>query len=225
MLARLLFSLLFVASCANAGPLQADPQRDYRVLVESQPIAELWPQLAQSIAKNSESGLHDRIAQKISSSSGLSPDARGRAVAAIPSVLVAARTEFAQRLEAGGGGDLLNYLVLTVYPKYITPTEASTLAEFYRSATGAKMLRLTPVMIAERRANPAADPFAKHFTSAEIEAVTAFARQPAAQKMNAVAPQVREEMNRYFADRSEPILSSLATKYAADLIAQVVPSQ
>ena len=216
LLARLALPCLLAAAAAHASaaPLSDDKKQALAEFVVAYRLAEVWPQMAPKIARDSLPRLEDATHADLDADKF--PDA-ARAEAAharVPALLAEGRRELEDALQRFDADELAAYTAYEIYAKYFETAEIRQISAFFESPTGRKLSDLGPTIVAESRQPRAGNVMARHFDETELAEIDAFWNSPTGQKMHETAEQIREDMHAHFIERSESAVQAVARDLA-----------
>jgi hypothetical protein len=177
-------------------------------------LAELWPQMAPKIARDSLPRLEAATHADIDADKVADGARAAAAHARVPALLAQGRKDLASALQAFDADELAAYTAYEIYAKYFETVEIRQINAFFGSATGHKLTAAAPDILVESRKPGSGDVMARHFDAPELAEITAFWNSPVGQKMNQTAEQVREDMHVHFIERSEPSVQAVARRLA-----------
>ena len=217
LLARLALPCLLAAAAAHASaaPLSDDKKQALAEFVVAYRLAEVWPQMAPKIARDSLPRLEDATHADLDADK--SPAA---AHARVPALLAEGRQELEDALQRFDADELAAYTAYEIYAKYFETQEIRDISAFFGSPTGRKLNDLAPTILIESRKPQAGNVMAQHFDEKELAEIDAFWNSPTGQKMHATAEQIREDMHAHFVERSEAAVQAVARDLAAKAEAQ-----
>jgi len=218
-------ALALSAACANieTETPTGDKQRALVEFIGAYRLAELWPQMAPKIARDSMPRLEDAARADIDADPLSTPQARTTAQARVGGLLPSARRNLEAALQTFDADELASYTALHVYGKYFDTSEIRAMTAFFNTAPGRKLTALGPTILAESRHAGSGDVMARHFDEAELKDIQAFWQSPLGEKMRSTAEQVREDMHAHFIDTSEPALQAVARTLATQAEADEAP--
>ena len=217
LLARLALPCLLAAAATHAwsAPLPEDKKQALAEFVVAYRLAEVWPQMAPKIARDSLPRLEDATHADLDADK--SPEA---AHARVPALLADGRRELEAALQRFDADELAAYTAYEIYAKYFETEEIRDINRFFVSPTGRKLNDLAPTILVESRQPQAGNVMARHFDEKELAEIDAFWNSPTGQKMHATAEQIREDMHAHFVERSEAAVQAVARDLATKAEAQ-----
>ena len=218
-LARFALALLaaLAATAARAQPASAPDDGKRQALADfivAYRLAEVWPQMAPKIARDSLPRLEDATHADLDHDRFATPALAEAAHARVPALLVQGRRDLQEALQRFDADELAAYTAYEIYARYFETAEIRQITAFFDSPTGRKLSALGPAIAAESRRPSEGDPMLRHFDAGELAEIAAFWKSPLGLKMNATAEQIREDMHAHFIERSEPALQAVARAIA-----------
>jgi hypothetical protein len=209
-----------VAPASAATPLPDDKRQALAEFIAAYRLAEVWPQMAPKIARDSLPRLEDATHADLDADKF--PDAAHAeaAHARVPALLAEGRRELEDALQRFDADELAAYTAYEIYAKYFETSEIRELSAFFGSPVGRKVTELGPQILAESRRPRAGDVMARHFDAGELAQIAAFWNSPTGVKMSASAEQIREDMHAHFIESSEAAVQAVARDLASKAEAQ-----
>jgi hypothetical protein len=213
---------LLASACAAAlaasvaDPLPEDKKQALADFKDAYRLAELWPQMAPKIARDSLPRLEDATHADIDADKLADGKTAEAAHARVAPLLTKGRRQLEAALQAFDADELAAYTAYSIYGKYFETAEIRDIAAFFGSDTGKKLTTLAPAILVESRKPGAGDVMARHFSEPELKEITRFWDSPLGRKMNETAEPIREEMHAHFIERSEASLQSVARRLASE---------
>ena len=204
-----------MAGASAAPPLSDDKKQALAEFVVAYRLAEVWPQMAPKIARDSLPRLEDATHADLDADK--SPEA---AHARVPALLAEGRQELEAALQRFDADELAAYTAYEIYAKYFETEEIRDISRFFGSPTGRKLNALAPTIVAESRQPQSGNVMARHFDETELAEIDAFWNSPTGQKMHATAEQIREDMHAHFIERSDAAVQAVARDLASKAEAQ-----
>ena len=221
-LARFALTALLAALAAtpahaqSATPLaDADRRQALAEFIVAYRLADVWPQMAPKIARDSLPRLEDATHADLDHDHFASAAQAEAAHARVPALLAQGRKDLQDALQRFDADELAAYTAYEVYARYFETAEVRQISAFFGSPTGRKLTTLGPTIVAESRRQGTGDPLDRHFDAAERAEITAFWTSPLGLKMNATAERIREDMHAHFIERSEATLQAVARQLAS----------
>jgi uncharacterized protein len=202
------------AHAAAAPPPPDDKQQALEEFIVAYRLAEVWPQMAPKIARDSLPRLEDATHADLDADKFADAAQAQAAHARVPALLAEGQRELAQALQRFDADELAVYTAYEIYAKLFETGEIRQISAFFGSPTGRKLTEQAPAILIESRKPGAGDVMARHFDADELAAIEAFWNSPVGRKMNQTAEQIREEMHAHFIERSEPALQAVARELA-----------
>jgi len=213
----LLCTLLAMSACANAAaaPLPDDKRQALAEFVVAYRLADVWPQMAPKIARDSLPRLEDATHAALDSDKFADRAQSDAAHARVPALLAQGRRDLEAALQRFDADELAAFTAYEIYARYFETAEIRELTRFFDSATGRKVTTLAPTILAESRKPDAGDVMARHFTPDELAEIATFWSSPVGIKMSSNAEQIREDMHAHFIERSQAAVQSVARALAS----------
>lgn len=206
------------AQPANAPAASAPTDDKRQALAEfigAYRLAEVWPQMAPKIARDSLPRLEDATHADLDHDKFATPALAEAAHARVPALLAQGRRDLQSALQRFDADELAAYTAYEIYSKYFETAEIRQITAFFGSPTGRKLSALGPTLVAESRQPVKGDPLDRHFDEQERAEILAFWQSPLGAKMNATAEQIREDMHAHFIERSEASVQEVARQLAS----------
>lgn len=216
-LAALLLALAATpARAQTAASAPADDKRQALAdFIVAYRLADVWPQMAPKIARDSLPRLEDATHADLDHDTFATPALAEAAHARVPALLAQGRRDLQAALQRFDADELAAYTAYEIYAKYFETAEIRQITAFFGSPTGRKLSALGPTIVAESRRPTGVDPLERHFDEQERADILAFWQSPLGAKMNATAEQIREDMHAHFIERSEGAVQDVARQLAA----------
>ena len=202
------------SQAVSATPLPEDKRQALADFVVAYRLADVWPQMAPKIARDSLPRLEDATHADLDADTFPDRARSDAAHARVPALLAEGRRELESALQRFDADELAAYTAYEIYAKYFETAEIRELSAFFDSATGRKVTTLAPTILVEARKPGAGDVMARHFDAQELAEITAFWNSPTGIKMSATAEQIREDMHAHFIERSEASVQAVARELA-----------
>ena len=209
---------VFAAATAHAQPASApadDRKQALSDFIVAYRLADVWPQMAPKIARDSLPRLEDATHAELDHDRFATPALAEAAHARVPALLARGRRDLQGALQRFDADELAAYTAYEIYAKYFETAEIRQITAFFGSPTGRKLSALGPTLVAESRRPAGGDPLDRHFDEQERVEIMAFWKSPLGLKMNATAEQIREDMHAHFIERSEATLQEVARQLAS----------
>jgi len=206
------------AATVRAQPASApvdDKKQALTDFIVAYRLADVWPQMAPKIARDSLPRLEDATHADIDQDKFATTQLAEAAHARVPALLAQGRRDLQDALQHFDADEFAAYTAYEIYAKYFETAEIRQITAFFDSPTGRKLNALGPTILAESRKPASGDPLERHFDADELAEIAAFAKSPAGLKMNATAEQIREDMHAHFVERSEAALQAVARQLAS----------
>jgi hypothetical protein len=211
----LLCTLAAAAAHATAAPpLSDDRKQALTEFIVAYRLAEVWPQMAPKIARDSLPRLEDATHADLDADKFADRAQADAAHARVPALLAEGQRELEQALQRFDADELAVYTAYEIYAKLFETGEIRQISAFFGSPAGRRLTEQAPAILVESRKPGAGDVMARHFDADELAAITAFWNSPVGRKMNQTAEQIREQMHAHFVERSEPALQAVARDLA-----------
>jgi hypothetical protein len=208
--AALALALAVAATTSHADAAADDKSQALKEFVAAYRLAELWPQMAPRIARDSLPRLEDATHADIDADVFPTPASAVAAHAQVALLLAQGRKELEAALQTFDADELAAWTAYKIYARYFETEEIRQINAFFGSATGRKLTAAAPDILVESRKPGAGDVMARHFSAPELAEITTFWNSPVGVKMNRTAEQVREDMHAHFIERSEASVQTVA---------------
>jgi hypothetical protein len=196
-------------------PLPDDKKQALAEFIGAYRLADVWPQMAPKIARDSLPRLEDATHADLDTDKFATPAQSEAAHARVPALLAQGRQDLQVALQRFDADELAAFTAYEIYAKYFDTAEIRQISTFFGSPTGRKLSDLGPTIAAESRKPSSGDPLARHFDAEELAEIAAFWKSPLGLKMNATAEQIREDMHAHFIERSEASVQAVARQLAS----------
>lgn len=218
------FMCLVIAFSAKAQGIDEDKARALKEFVASLNMKENWPEMVRSFSSEGASLLRQGAIAKSQEIPNLSEADRARAMQAFDEILPEFNNDMAKAFDSIDAQGLMEEVAFSVYAKYFSTAELLEISAFYRSATGKKLLRLTPTLVNESRRMGEGNAMRRYFTAAELNEIVIFYQSKGARRMGSTSVQVKQEFRTIYDSRIKAFTAPVVAKHTARL-AQAINSK